>query len=248
MVNISIVNYLNSKPFLEGLQQYPFSFPIHIDEDIPSAVSNKLLQGKTDLALVPVATLSENPDLDYIKPYGIGAYGKVKSVLIQSNKPINQIESLQLDFHSKSSNALAAIVLNEFYGLDVQIGFDIESPDAQVAIGDKTFYPSNFPYTYDLAEEWFKCTQKPFVFAVWAYQHPLGAVFENEFNAALALGLSKRQEIAQRLQEAYPISVEKYYTKFIKYTFEDIYYESITLFLQKIKQLNPIINYEAQYK
>ena len=56
-VRISIVSYLNSKPFIYGLKKTKFNFPVEISEDIPSICAEKLLGGKMEIGISPISAL-----------------------------------------------------------------------------------------------------------------------------------------------------------------------------------------------
>ncbi|NQU86354.1 MAG: hypothetical protein HQ541_11390, partial [Mariniphaga sp.] len=65
-VQVSIVSYLNSKPFLHGLLNSDIIENIDLSLDIPSKVAAKLDFGLVDIGLVPVAALLENEKLEII--------------------------------------------------------------------------------------------------------------------------------------------------------------------------------------
>ena len=56
---ISIVSYLNSKPFLYGLNRVLNDEQIQISLDIPSKIGAKLDFGIADIGLIPVAGLQD---------------------------------------------------------------------------------------------------------------------------------------------------------------------------------------------
>ncbi|MBK8584164.1 MAG: hypothetical protein IPN88_01490 [Bacteroidetes bacterium] len=93
MLKISVVSYLNSKPFIYGFNKTNFNSKAAIELDIPSVCADKLLTGKVDIGLVPVAILPKLKDYFIISDYCIGANGPVDSVLLLSNVPLNEIKS-----------------------------------------------------------------------------------------------------------------------------------------------------------
>ena len=84
---------------------------IDLSLDIPSVCANKLIENQVDIGLVPVAALLHIKDYHIISNYCIGANGAVDSVFIFSNKPILEIETLQLDAQSNTSNLLSKVLL-----------------------------------------------------------------------------------------------------------------------------------------
>ena len=58
-IKISAVSYLNSKPFIYGLQHSENLNYIDLQLDIPSVCAQKLMEGKVDVGLIPIATIPE---------------------------------------------------------------------------------------------------------------------------------------------------------------------------------------------
>ena len=54
MIKVSAVSYLNTLPFIYGIQQSNISNIVDLNLDYPSVCADKLVRGKVDLALVPV--------------------------------------------------------------------------------------------------------------------------------------------------------------------------------------------------
>jgi chorismate dehydratase len=100
----------------------------------------------------------------------------VRSILLVSRKPLDQIRSIALDTSSLTSVALTKVLFEKWLGgarTYVSMPPDIEKMlaacDAGLLIGDPALQIdcSRF-FTLDLAEEWIRHTGKPFVFAFWA--------------------------------------------------------------------------------
>lgn len=176
-VKVSVVSYSNTIPFIYGLEKSEdVQEKFNISRDIPSECAAKLLNDEVDIGLVPVAILNEMQEYHILSDTCISAYGKVASVMILSDVPIEMIDSLILDHHSRTSVNLAKILLNEYWNKEVKFLHgkddfinDIKGNTAGVLIGDRCLLNKDkFTYQYDLAEEWRKHTGLPFVFAVWA--------------------------------------------------------------------------------
>ncbi|NEU07067.1 menaquinone biosynthesis protein [Flavihumibacter sp. R14] len=193
-VKVSAVSYTNTKPFVFGLTHSDIIDKIDLSLDIPSECANKLIADQVDVGLVPVAALLNIPQYEIISDYCIGATGAVDSVFIFSDKPIEEITSIRLDTHSRTSNNLALVLLKNYWKLNPQV---VETEgDAFVLIGDRTFGKKHeYRYAYDLAKEWHNFTSLPFAFAVWAANKPLSTEFIQEFNKALKFGLENRLEV-----------------------------------------------------
>ena len=193
-IKISAVSYTNTKPFVYGIEHSDIINKIDLSLDIPSDCAAKLIDNQVDIGLVPVAALLNIPNYQIISDYCIGATGAVNSVFIFSNKPIEEVNSIRLDTHSRTSNNLALVLLKNYWKLQPEV---VENEaDAFVLIGDRTFgKKKDYKYSYDLAEEWQNFTSLPFAFAVWAANKPISKEFTEEFNQALKLGLDNRLEV-----------------------------------------------------
>lgn len=197
-IRVSAVSYTNTKPFVYGLRHSGIINNIDLSLDIPSDCANKLINNQADIGLVPVAALLDIPNYQIVSDYCIGATGAVDSVFIFSDKPIQEIRSIRLDSHSRTSNNLALVLLKNYWKLQPQVVE--EGADAFVLIGDRTFGKKDqYAYAYDLAKEWQNFTSLPFAFAVWAANKPISEAFVREFNIALKLGLDNRLEVIKHL-------------------------------------------------
>ncbi|MCC7159929.1 MAG: radical SAM protein, partial [Ignavibacteria bacterium] len=73
MIRVSVVSYLNSKPFVAGLTQNSIINKIDLSLDIPSTCAEKLINGKTDIGLIPVAVLPLVKNAQVITPFCIAS-------------------------------------------------------------------------------------------------------------------------------------------------------------------------------
>ena len=70
---------------------------INLRLEYPSKCSNLIKSGKVDLGLVPIIELIHMSYSEIIGEYCIGAQGKVKSVMLFSDCPLNEITSITLE-------------------------------------------------------------------------------------------------------------------------------------------------------
>ena len=210
---------------------------IDLSLDIPSVCANKLIENQVDIGLVPVAALLHIKDYHIISNYCIGANGAVDSVFIFSNKPILEIETLQLDAQSNTSNLLSKVLLKYHWKINPEL-VETGGADAIVQIGDRTFLNRNqFKYHYDLALEWHKFTGLPFVFAVWASNKIISDDFKTAFNVALEYGLNHRMEMIADLEEVKNIDLEDYLMKKIDFNLDQDKLAALAKFNDLVKTL-----------
>ena len=174
-IRVSAVSYLNTLPFLYGINNSEIKSQLDLSLDMPSDCAKKLLSGEVDLGLVPVAILPQLKEYHIVSDYCIGAVGNVDSVALYSDVPLNEIKEIYLDYQSKTSVNLVQILAEKYWNIspkwiNAKAGFEnkIQGTTAAIIIGDRTFnLPKSYQYKYDLAEQWLEFTGLPFVFACW---------------------------------------------------------------------------------
>jgi len=247
-IKISIVSYTNTLPFKWAIKNSNILNEIILEEDIPSICAQKLKFKQVDLALVPVALIDELDSYFIETDFCIGANGKVDSVKLYSEVPLEEITSVTLDYQSKSSITLAKILFKFFWKKTVHYeeakpGFEnsINGSNAAVVIGDRTFtLNGRHAFEFDLAEEWKKFTGLPFVFAAWVSTVKLAQQFTDNFNAVLKNGV---EHIADAVESDYvenSFSKEKtleYLRNKIDYKLDADKLKALELFLSYIKRL-----------
>ena len=193
--------YSNSAPLVDKLESVDSR--VRVINDHPAGLVRDLKSGQADVALIPVAHLFAHPELKMLEGLGVAADGPVQSVLLKCNKKMGQIKTIARDPASATSNALAEILMTQFFKQDIEMhDFNtLEHPDASVVIGDRALCAEPAPAgDIDLAEAWKKWTQLPFVFAVWAVRGDFDYVDEvtRIAHKAYAAGFMDTERIAER--------------------------------------------------
>lgn len=240
-IRVGIVNYLNTKPLLYGLEHSPVINDIVLVQDFPAQIAKKLQDDEIDVGLVPVAVIPRLPVAHVISNYCIGCDGPVASVCLFSEVPISQIDAVLLDYQSRTSVELAKLLLREHWKIEPQLintqsdyQSDIKGTTAGLVIGDRALKQRNIsPFIYDLGEAWKIHTGKPFVFAAWIANKQLDADFIKAFDEANGLGLQNIQNVLAEIPD--PVfNMEEYYTNYIQYHLDNAKKEGMQLFLQKL--------------
>lgn len=242
-IRVGIVNYLNTKPLIYGLQQEPFRDKIELIGDYPAKVAEMLLNDEIDVGLVPVAVLNEMPDYQIVGNYCIGTEGEIASVALFSEVPLNQIIKVYLDYQSRTSVELLRFLMREYWGIhpvmvqaeNENFRNEIKGTTAGLVIGDRAFEQrKRSTFIYDLGSEWKKITGLPFVFAVWASKQQLFQDFIEDFDQANKAGMSLIDEIVQN--ESYSLfDLKKYFNFHLSYYLDETKRKSIDYFLSVIK-------------
>ncbi len=245
-IKVSVVSYLNSKPFVYGLKHSPIINNIELDEDMPSITALKLIEGNVDVGLVPVAAIPKLNDYEIITDYCIGADGIISSVCLYSDVPLNEIETILLDYQSRTSVALVQILAKKHWHInpiwkEASANFEnsVVGKTAAVIIGDRTFgLNERYKYAFDLAEEWKKMTNMPFVFACWMAKKDASSSFIQKFNQALAIGMEHKQEVISQIgDKEFEVDVADYLNEKIKYNLDENKRKALELFLKYKEEL-----------
>lgn len=242
-IKVGAVSYLNTKPLLYGLERNAIKDKIEISLEYPAILAQKLRDGDIDMALMPVAALQEIDGARIVSDYGIAADGNVVSVALFSQLPLDEIDTVILDYQSRTSVRLTQLLFKEFWKKEVQFvpaGADfiseIKGKTAGVIIGDRALAQlPNFAFNYDLSKAWKDLTGLPFVFAAWVSNKDLSQDFIAEFNTANAMGLAHLDEIVLQNEVPY-YSLKTYYNDNICYHLDAAKKKGLALFLEKIKE------------
>lgn len=248
-IRVSAVKYINSYPFMIGLRDGEVAGMIDLEVCHPSECADRLIAGRTDIGLIPVAVTASMKDYHIVSDYCLSTNGEVRTVLLVSNTPFDQVKRVYLDFRSRSSVTLCRILAAKAWKRDFQWyqageEFDVTAlteGEAAVMIGDRCFeYSHLFRFRLDLGLEWKKFTGLPFVFACWVSIKQLPEVFTTLFNKALKEGLDRRNEAVALLKEgtkATPEEVIYYLNHNIDFHLDNLKRKALTRFIDYIKEL-----------
>jgi len=241
-IRVGIVNYLNTKPLIYGLQKEPVSEMIELIGAYPAKLAEMLANDEIDVGLIPVAVIPQLASYHIVGNYCIGTEGEIASVCLFSEVPMQEIKKVYLDYQSRSSVALLKWLMRESWGIDPEI---IETVDesfrkkikgttAGLVIGDRALEQRKIStFIYDMGSEWRSITGLPFVFAAWVSTRPLPDNFVRAFDKANSLGLQHIDEIvASTPFDLYDL--KKYYTLHLSYQLDERKKMGMAKFLQLI--------------
>jgi chorismate dehydratase len=206
---IAAVSFLNTRPLIHGLEARP---DIVVARALPSRLADLLAAGAADVALLPVVETFRGRSGSILPGTGIACGGEVGSVKLFGRGPLAGIGRVRADRGSRTSVALADVLLREAAGVSAEFheaepipGNLPEAGEAVLVIGDRCFeYERGIAGTdvwdRDLGAWWNEMTGLPFVFAVWAARPGLAddraAGLADILAAARDKGLAAIEEIA----------------------------------------------------
>lgn len=246
-IRVGAVSYLNTKPLLYGIERSPVRSQIDLVIDYPASIASMLLNDEIDMGLVPVAIIPSMGEYYINGHYCIGSNGDVASVCLFSERPIDRIERVLLDYQSRTSVQLARVLLKDYWKIEpefVDAGKDfrdhIKGATAGVVIGDRALEQRRIsPYVYDLAGAWKAFTGLPFVFAAWISNKRLDPAFIKAFDAANALGLEHIDAVVA--ENPYPLfNLYDYFTKHLNYRLDEPKKRGLKRFIQYLQAFQQV--------
>jgi chorismate dehydratase len=168
-LRVGLFPYLNVQPIIHGLRA---ERDVQLIIDLPSRIADRFRNRELDLAMVPsfeAATLGAR----VLTSVCIASDGAVETVILHHKTPLDRVKMLAVDEASRTSVALARLLIAEDSGhLPQIIPFSPGSPgtpdaDAALVIGDPAFHWRREGFALmDLGQEWRRRRGLPFVFAV----------------------------------------------------------------------------------
>ena len=250
-LRVSAIRYLNTAPlmwdFEHGSRSPELRRHYRLDYTIPSRCAQMLAEGSADVGIIPVAAYATIPGLRIVPDVAIASKGAVRSILLISQRPLDQIQTVALDSSSRTSAALVQVLLRmqnrdvRFAPAEPNLDAMLRKHDAALLIGDPALQVDRREYeTWDLAEQWRNLTGKPFVFAFWAVRDDGAAEDElarvaEVFRESRDEGLRHVPEIVEQWSPKLSIprgAVHSYLTENINYYLDSESISGMKLFFE----------------
>lgn len=142
-LRISIVEYLNTAPLVRGFTHGPLRGKYELSFTVPSQCAEALRRGEVDIAIIPAIEYQRMPGLMLLPGMAIASKKSVRSLLLISKKPIQDVNRIALDKSSRSTQTLTRILCRKRWGIEPEF-FEAEpnlqdmlaDSDAALLIGD----------------------------------------------------------------------------------------------------------------
>ncbi|KAF0219024.1 MAG: hypothetical protein FD174_2413 [Geobacteraceae bacterium] len=221
MLRIGHIEYANCTPIFASLLNNFSCANYQFVKGVPSRLNSMLRRGEIDLSPSSSIEYGKFPAKYYLLPnLSISAVGPVKSVLLFSRLPIEELnnQTIGLTTDSDTSVNLLKIILRKNYGFvnrfehsTFSLQEALNSFSAILLIGDAALREGmrdNGLHVYDMGDLWDRFTGLPFVFALWIVTREAveGKEAEvrslcNELLEAKRLAYDSYEEIAAGCQE-----------------------------------------------
>lgn len=179
-LRIGQIEYANCTPIFVALMSHFDCGNYRFIGGVPSQLNAMLGQGTIDVCPSSSFEYGRNPDSYFILPdMSISAVGPVKSVLLFSLFPLEELDNRTIGLTTESATSvnLLRIILGRKYGFtnifestSLPLPEAVKKFSALLLIGDAALREGirkTGLFVYDLGELWHRLTGLPFVFALW---------------------------------------------------------------------------------
>jgi len=236
---------LNTAPLVWGMLHGDQRGVFDLSFRVPSECAGEVASGAADIGIIPSVELNRH-DYGRVRGLGIASRGPVRSILLISSKPFAEVQSVAGDTSSRTSVALARIILGRRYGAEPRVISHppdlapmLAAADAALIIGDPALHLNPHAlgnYVLDLGAEWTEMTGLPMVFAIWAgRKDAITPEVEAVFHASYQYGRSHLDEIIRTEAASRSLPSElarEYLTRHIVCELRAAEYQGLELFLE----------------
>ncbi|MFA6055792.1 MAG: menaquinone biosynthesis protein [Thermodesulfovibrionales bacterium] len=175
------IQFLNCLPLYYGLVKSSALLDVDLIKGTPTELNNLLISGNLDIS--PISSIEyarHHESLILLPDFTVSSYSEVKSILLISRFPIENLSGKRIALTSTSATSQVLLKLILSRGYEVQPEYTVCPPDldrmladadAALLIGDialKYYVNRKEFFLYDLGTEWKKLTGQKMVYAVWA--------------------------------------------------------------------------------
>lgn len=182
-LRVGKVNFINTLPIFYPLESGAVGHHFQIVNGTPAALNSMLAAGELDLGLISSVEYGRRFERYLLLPdLSISCKARVRSVLLLSRKPLEELDGEEILLTPKSDTSIALLKLLFSRRLKIQPRYriaDYHLPGgkwprgavAVLAIGDDALQlrkRAEVEIALDLGAAWHEWTGQSFVFAVWA--------------------------------------------------------------------------------
>jgi chorismate dehydratase len=128
---------------VRGFTHGPLRGKYELSFTVPSQCAEALRSGAADVAIIPAIEYQRIPDLVILPNLSIASKKSVRSLLLVSKKPIQEVTRIALDRSSRSTQALTRILCEKFWRIQPEffeappdLAAMLHDADAALLIGD----------------------------------------------------------------------------------------------------------------
>lgn len=248
-MKLGYIDYLNTYPLYYHMMEKERIPGVHIIPGYPSYLNSRMSNAELDMSPISSATYAKIQDEVLLLPdFCIGSIGYVRSVILISKLPIEELDGRKVGLTSASQTSIVMLqcLLRAFYGIEPDYTVKNPSPtlkdlDAALIIGNEAMTNTNevIPYTYDLGDLWHRKTGFPVVFAVFTVRKSSlrkhGAQMKSvvkSYHRSLSCLQTEEDTLIQKAQDLYPdVSYDiSHYYRLLEYRLSEELKEALTFY------------------
>ena len=256
------IQFLNCLPLYYGLVKSHALLDLELIKGTPTELNSMLIHGNLDISPISSIEYARHADSLMLFPdFTVSSDGEVKSILLLSRFPVEQLSGRKIALTSTSATSQVLLKIILKLGYKIEPHYIIRQPDldsmlsaadAALLIGDialKHHADSGEYYVYDLGVEWKKLTGKNMVYAVWAVNRTFAEtkmklcenVFET-FRKSMDYSIANLPEIVEYAAKWEPFdpSFLTAYFRSLHFAFEEEYQAGLIHFYGMAKDIGEL--------
>jgi len=239
---LGLLGFLNALPLVHRLRDRQ---DIEAVWDTPARLTRMLKTRELDAAITSSCAYAAKLR-SVISDLCIASEGRIMTVMLYANCPLDDVQAVEEDPASLTSNALTRIIFDQ---RDQRVRFeptvDYSAPlkpnTARVLIGDANFNPP-MPYelVFDLAALVWELFRLPCVFALWQGKEGVDGELVKLIESAFAEVEQNWDELytyAERQWDIPPAAIHEYFQNVLHYRLTDKDREFLDFFRKKVHDL-----------
>jgi len=246
-MKVGRIPYLSCEPFYFEMERRGMA----LHDMVPSALAGAITQGEIDAGPVPLSDcLRLADDVRFLSGFCVATIRKAGSVMLHAKHPIDALSGARIGIPGAAATSwrLLQVLLILKYQVQSVTYVPLAEPyDAFLLMGNDGLRQRGgtreYPYIYDLGEEWHQWTNLPFVFARWLIRKDMDRKAVAVLEDALYVGMQDWADGLFRLSASrddlfmHPRDILEY-TQGIRYFIGVPEQRAIDRFRQYLDQLN----------
>jgi chorismate dehydratase len=246
-MKVGRIPYLSREPFYFEMERRGMA----LYDVVPSAMARAIAQGEVDAGPVPLSDCFRlADDWRFLSGFCVATIRKTGSVMLHAKQPIEALSGRRIGIPDEAATSFRLLQVLLTLKYQVQPAAYVpfaDTHDAFLLMGNEGLRrrggAREYPYIYDLGEEWYKWTSLPFVFARWLVRKDMDRKAAAVLEDTLYVGMQDWADGLFRLAKSrddllmHPRDILEY-TQGIRYFIGVPEQRAIDRFQQYLNQLN----------
>lgn len=246
-MKVGRIPYLSCEPFYFEMERRGMA----LYDVVPSAMAGAIALGEIDAGPVPLADCFRLADhFRFLSGFCVATIRKTGSVMLHAKQPIEALSGSRIGIPGEAATSFRLLQVLLALKYQVQPAAYVplaDAYDAFLLIGNEGLRrrggAREYPYIYDLGEEWYQWTSLPFVFVRWLVRKDMDRKAAAVLEDTLYVGMQDWADGLFRLAKSrddllmHPRDILEY-TQGIRYFIGVPEHRAIDRFQQYLNQLN----------